>query len=100
MNIQQNVLRIQHRIEAACQQAGRASNTVRLLAVSKTKSVAEIRPHSRRAKVHSAKITFKKAWIKFNISKRKVFNWNGILSARYNPTKPVWSRNISIGCKP
>ncbi|WP_373603957.1 YggS family pyridoxal phosphate-dependent enzyme [Aggregatibacter sp. HMT-949] len=42
MNIQQNVLRIQHRIEAACQQAGRASNTVRLLAVSKTKSVAEI----------------------------------------------------------
>lgn len=42
MNIQQNVLRIQHRIEAACQQAGRASNAVRLLAVSKTKSVAEI----------------------------------------------------------
>ena len=42
MNIQQNVLRIQHRIEAACQQAGRASNTVRLLAVSKTKSGAEI----------------------------------------------------------
>ena len=42
MNIQQNVLRIQHRIEAACQQAGRTSNTVRLLAVSKTKSVAEI----------------------------------------------------------
>lgn len=42
MNIQQNVLRIQHRIEAACQQAGRASNTVRLLAVSKTKSVVEI----------------------------------------------------------
>lgn len=42
MNIQQNVLRIQHRIEAACQQAGRASNEVRLLAVSKTKSVAEI----------------------------------------------------------
>ena len=42
MNIQQNVLRIQHCIEAACQQAGRASNAVRLLAVSKTKSVAEI----------------------------------------------------------
>ena len=42
MNIQQNVLRIQHRIEAACQQVGRASNAVRLLAVSKTKSVAEI----------------------------------------------------------
>lgn len=42
MNIQQNVLRIQHRIEAACQQAGRASNAVRLLAVSKTKSVAKI----------------------------------------------------------
>ena len=42
MNIQQNLLRIQHRIEAACQQAGRASNAVRLLAVSKTKSVAEI----------------------------------------------------------
>ena len=42
MNIQQNVLRIQHRIEATCQQAGRASNAVRLLAVSKTKSVAEI----------------------------------------------------------
>ena len=42
MNIQQNILRIQHRIEAACQKAGRASNAVRLLAVSKTKSVAEI----------------------------------------------------------
>ena len=42
MNIQQNVLRSQHRIEAACQQAGRVANAVRLLAVSKTKSVAEI----------------------------------------------------------
>ena len=101
MNIQQNVLRIQHRIEAACQQAGRASNAVRLLAVSKTKSVAEIS-----TAFEAGQSAFGENYVQEGVDKRFNFanniklNWNGILSARYNPTKPVWSRNISIGCKP
>ncbi|KGQ70701.1 hypothetical protein OA57_04890 [Chelonobacter oris] len=42
MSIQQNLAEIHQQIDACCQQADRTLNQVKLLAVSKTKSIAEI----------------------------------------------------------
>ncbi|MCS7013115.1 MAG: YggS family pyridoxal phosphate-dependent enzyme [Chloroherpetonaceae bacterium] len=43
MTIAQNLAQVRSQIEAACQQAGRAANTVKLVAVSKTKPAEMIR---------------------------------------------------------
>ena len=87
-NILQQLQQIHQQIKQASHAVGREQSAVKLLAVSKTKPVEDIL------------IAYAAGQVAFSTANSMIFRWNGILLARYNLIKPVWSRSILIGCKP
>lgn len=60
MNIQHNLNLIQQKIETACKEENRNQNTVKLLAVSKTKPISEILSAYQAGQTALGKITCKR----------------------------------------
>lgn len=86
MQIKNNLAKINRQISQYCEQA-KNSSTVSLLAVSKTKPVEDILIAYQAGQTAFGENYVQEGVEKFNILQNNIFNLNGILLDRSNPTK-------------